>query len=134
MAGNLLDFLAAKISFLKIFLFGVKNAGLRHGNPEMKIPKMSFLWLWTENDDLFQLRNIWNELWNIFRPHYKFYQILICFRGQIVGSNETKLVIDDPNSYLSSDLSLTHISTRILVIEEHIWRDLKYFLSVHRFG
>ena len=43
MAGNLLGFLAAKISFLKIFLYGVKNAGLRHVNPEMKITKLSFL-------------------------------------------------------------------------------------------
>ena len=42
MAENLLDFQAGKISFLKIFLYGVKNPRLRHGNPEMKIPKMSF--------------------------------------------------------------------------------------------
>ena len=43
MAGNLSDFQAANIGFLKIFLYGVKNAGPRHRTPEMKIQKMSFL-------------------------------------------------------------------------------------------
>ena len=52
MAGNLLGLQAVNISFLKIFLYGVKNAGPRYGTLKMKIQKNSFLWLWTENDDL----------------------------------------------------------------------------------
>ena len=43
MVGNLSDIEAANISFLKIFLYGAKNSGLRHGTTEMKIQKMSFL-------------------------------------------------------------------------------------------
>ena len=43
MARNLSNFQAADVSFLKIFLYGVKNAGPQHGTPEMKIQKMSFL-------------------------------------------------------------------------------------------
>ena len=53
MTGNLSDFHAANISFLKIFLYGVKHAGPRHGTQEMKIQKMSFLRLCTENNGLF---------------------------------------------------------------------------------
>ena len=45
MAEKLSDFQAANISFLKIFLYGVKNAESRNGAPEMKIQKRSFLWL-----------------------------------------------------------------------------------------
>ena len=40
--GNLSDIQTANISSLKIFLYGMKNAGPRHGTPEMKIQKMSF--------------------------------------------------------------------------------------------
>ena len=53
MARDLSNFQAAGVSFLKIFLYGVKNAGPQHGTPEMKIQKMSFLWLCTESDGLF---------------------------------------------------------------------------------
>ena len=53
MAGNISDFQAVNISFLKIFLYGVKNAGPRYGTPKKKTQKMLFLWLWTENDGLF---------------------------------------------------------------------------------
>ena len=45
MARNLSDFQAANISFLKMFLYGVENAGPRHATPEMRIQKMSFLLL-----------------------------------------------------------------------------------------
>ena len=39
MVENLSDFQAANISFLKIFLYGVKNAGPQHGTPEIKTQK-----------------------------------------------------------------------------------------------
>ena len=53
MAGNLSDIQGANIIFLKIFLYRVKNSGPRHGTPELKIQKMSFLWLWSVNYVLF---------------------------------------------------------------------------------
>ena len=43
MAEDLSAFLAANISFLKIFFYKVKNPGPRHENPEMKMKKISFL-------------------------------------------------------------------------------------------
>ena len=53
MAENLSEFQAANVSFLKIFLYEMKNAWPRNGLPEMKTQKVSFLWVWTESDSLF---------------------------------------------------------------------------------
>ena len=39
MVENLSDFQAVNISFLKIFLYRVKNAEPQHGTPEIKIQK-----------------------------------------------------------------------------------------------
>ena len=43
MVGDLSNFPAANISFLKIFLYEVKNVGPQHGTPEMKIQERSIL-------------------------------------------------------------------------------------------
>ena len=43
MTGNLSDFQAENIRFLRLFLSGVKNAEPQHGTPEIKMQKMSFL-------------------------------------------------------------------------------------------
>ena len=43
MVGNLSEFQAADTSFIKIFLYEVKNAKPRNKALEMKIQKISFL-------------------------------------------------------------------------------------------
>ena len=42
MARNWSDFQAVNISFLIIFLYGVKNAGLQHGTKKWKYKKCNF--------------------------------------------------------------------------------------------
>ena len=82
MAGNLSDFQAANISFLKMFLYGVENAGPRHETPEMKIQKMSLLWLWTENNGYFNFETFqmnFEDIWAVI----VIYQRLIRYCGRL---------------------------------------------------
>ena len=65
-----------------MFLYGVKSAGLRHETPEMKIQKMSFLWIWTENDGYFNFETFQMNFEDILAI-IEIYHRLICYCGRL---------------------------------------------------